>query len=113
MSGSEKRSANYLLKITVQLFVCGSAFGNVGPIESFCSAYRVPNSFPRGKKMSMFLDHAKVHVKAGKGGDGMVAFRREKSMFPMGGLQVAMAAAEGKHHFRSGSRPAHVVGFPL
>ncbi|NLD32724.1 MAG: GTPase ObgE, partial [Trichococcus flocculiformis] len=34
--------------------------------------------------MSMFLDHAKVHVKAGKGGDGMVAFRREKYV-PDGG----------------------------
>jgi len=32
----------------------------------------------------MFLDHAKVHVKAGKGGDGMVAFRREKYV-PDGG----------------------------
>ena len=28
--------------------------------------------------MSMFLDTAKVKVKAGRGGDGMVAFRREK-----------------------------------
>ncbi|EMC11564.1 GTPase ObgE [Streptococcus mutans] len=28
--------------------------------------------------MSMFLDTAKVSVKAGRGGDGMVAFRREK-----------------------------------
>ena len=26
----------------------------------------------------MFIDHAKIYVKAGDGGNGMVAFRREK-----------------------------------
>ena len=34
--------------------------------------------------MSMFLDTAKISVKAGRGGDGMVAFRREKYI-PNGG----------------------------
>lgn len=34
--------------------------------------------------MSMFLDTAKISIKAGRGGDGMVAFRREKYV-PNGG----------------------------
>ncbi len=39
--------------------------------------------------MSMFLDTAKIKVKAGNGGDGMVAFRREKYV-PNGGTTAGI-----------------------
>ena len=33
---------------------------------------------------NMFIDHVTIHVRSGKGGDGMVHFRREK-FIPLGG----------------------------
>ena len=37
----------------------------------------------------MFVDQVKVHIKAGRGGDGIVSFRHEKYV-AYGGLLVAM-----------------------
>ncbi len=68
----------------------------------------------------MFVDHAEIHVKAGKGGDGCLSFRREKYI-PRGGpdggdggdgggvYAVANTNIEtlldfaGKHHWRGGN----------
>lgn len=50
--------------------------------------------------MSMFLDTAKISVKAGRGGDGMVAFFAEKNMCQMAVLGAAMAAKGGSVVFK-------------
>ena len=42
----------------------------------------------------MFVDQVKVHIKAGKGGDGLVSFRHEKNMLPMVDLSEAMEVTE-------------------
>ena len=39
----------------------------------------------------MFVDQVKVHIKAGKGGDGLVSFRHEKYVAyggPFGAMEV-------------------------
>lgn len=45
------------------------------------------------RRVYMFVDQVKVHIKAGKGGDGLVSFRHE-NMLPMVDLLEAMEVTE-------------------
>ena len=61
--------------------------------------------------MSMFLDTAKIKVKAGNGGDGMVAFVA-KNMSLMADLGVVMGSW-WQCHLCSRRRLAYLDGLPL
>lgn len=58
----------------------------------------------------MFFDEAKIHVKAGKGGNGCVAFRREKNV-PYGGPSGGNGGKGGGVYIRAFARVNTLVMF--
>jgi GTP-binding protein len=58
----------------------------------------------------VFFDEAKIHVKAGKGGDGIVAFRREKGV-PFGGPAGGNGGRGGDVQVRANVRLSTLVRF--
>lgn len=62
--------------------------------------------------MSMFLDQVTIDVKAGKGGDGMVAFRREKYV-PDGGPAGGDGGRGGDVVLVVEEAITHINGFPV
>ena len=53
------------------------------PCLAWCSRPRIPATPPEGT-LAVFHDRARIHVQAGRGGDGSLHFRREKHV-PKGG----------------------------
>lgn len=60
----------------------------------------------------MFVDQIKIEVKAGKGGDGMVAFRREKYV-PNGGPAGGDGGKGGSIILKSRPRFTYINGFQI
>lgn len=69
----------------------------LGQVSNFARSDFVDNNIEETGEKNMFVDQVKVDVKAGNGGNGMVAFRRE-SLFPMVvPLAVMVVAAEASY----------------
>ncbi len=59
----------------------------------------------------MFVDHVTINIKAGTGGNGMVAFRREKYEPMAARLVATVVAAEAL--FLKSMKPTNADGFSV
>ncbi len=75
-------------------------------------ASRPPLSFKLQKTLMKFLDQAKIYVRSGDGGDGVIAFRRER-FIEFGGPDGGNGGRGGHVIFEAVAEPQHPDRLPL
>ena len=67
-------------------------------------------SWPQQWRCNLIFDEARIHVKAGRGGNGCVAFRREYGV-PFGGPSGGSGGKGGDVYVRASSRLNTLIAF--
>src|SRR5439155_14277534 len=89
---------------------CGKAWSSSGVAARSASSRSPRPSRPALPRRAMFHDRARIHVRAGRGGDGGLSFRREKFV-PRGGPDGGDGGRGGDIAFRADAALRDLSGF--